>query len=122
MTHSYHLVVVATELVIGMALEMMIRQLYPSASISVVATGLEVLALDDQTRLDLVLSTPNTGVIDSLALTRALRARNDTLPIILISPNRTLEEEANKAGVTLFLYPPELAHQLKMALPELLTP
>jgi CheY-like chemotaxis protein len=121
-TQPYHIIVTANELLIGMVLETTVGQVYPTARISIVTTGLEVLALEDQSRLDLVISTLNAGVIDGLALTRALRARSDILPVIIISGDCTLEVEANEAGVTLFLCQPELVNKLKAALPKLLPP
>ncbi|MCL4301125.1 MAG: response regulator [Anaerolineae bacterium] len=116
----YHIVLVVGRMPLTIALETMVRRLYPTAKVSTVTTGLAALELEDQARLDLVISTPDTGIIDGLELTRTLRARDNTLPIIFLAGNCALEDEANEAGVTRFLCQPELANQLRAALPELL--
>jgi len=122
MSGRYRIIIATEEAVVGPILQVTFSQLYPTAYVSVVPTGLEALMLYDQTGADLVLATENIGIIDSLELTRVLRDQNLDLPLIILSGNCAQALVADKAGVSLFLCCPHVLDKLKLALPQLLTP
>jgi two-component system response regulator FixJ len=68
----------------------------------------------------LIILDKNMPVIDGLELTRTLRARGVSIPIIVMSGNLAIEAEAKKAGATLFLGKPGAYSQLPRLLPDLL--
>jgi len=68
----------------------------------------------------LIISDKNMPVIDGLELTRTLRARGVSIPIIIMSGNSAIEAEAKRAGATLFLDKLGVYSQLPRLLPDLL--
>lgn len=106
----------------GQLLELIIIGVFPLGNISVVPNGREALQLYEQSGADLIISDKNMPLVDGLELTRTLRARGVSIPIIIISGNSAIEKEARKAGATLVLGKPRLYRQLPRILPKLLLP
>jgi len=94
----------------------------PLGHISLVPNGQEALQLYEQFGADLIISDKNMPLVDGLELTRTLRARGVSIPIIIISGNTAIEKEAKKAGATLVLGKPGVYRQLPQLLPKLLLP
>ncbi|MCK6628531.1 MAG: response regulator [Anaerolineae bacterium] len=106
----------------GQLLELIIIGVCPLGHISLVPNGQEALQLYEQFGADLIISDKNMPLVDGLELTRTLRARGVSIPIIIISGNTAIEKEAKKAGATLVLGKPGVYRQLPQLLPKLLLP
>jgi len=105
---------------VGKLLEFIMIGLYPLGHVSLVLNGQEALQVYEQFGADLIILDKNMPVIDGLELTRTLRARGVSIPIIIMSGNSAIEAEAKKAGATLFLGKPGVYSQLPRLLPDLL--
>lgn len=120
MTPLYRIIIAEDDQMAGKLLEFIMIGLYPLGQISLVVNGQEALRVYEQSGADLLILDKNMPVIDGLELTRTLRARGASIPIIIMSGNSALEAEAKKAGATLFLGKPWVYSQLPQLLPELL--
>ena len=122
MAHLYRIIIAEDDRMAGKLLEIIVIGLCPLGNISLVLNGQEALQLYERSGADLIISDKNMPVVDGLELTRTLRARGVSIPIIVMSGNTAVEAEAKKAGATLFLGKPGVYSQLPQLLPNLLLP
>ena len=120
MEHLYRIIIAEDDRMVGKLLEFIMIGLYPLGHVSLVLNGQEALQVYEQSGADLIILDKNMPVIDGLGLTRTLRARGVSIPIIVMSGNSAIEAEAKKAGATLFLGKPGVYSQLPRLLPDLL--
>jgi CheY-like chemotaxis protein len=120
--HLYRIIIAEDDRMAGKLLEIIVIGLCPLGNISLVLNGQEALRLYEQSGADLIISDKNMPLVDGLELTRTLRARGVSIPIIVMSGNTAVEAEAKKAGATLFLGKPGVYSQLPQLLPNLLLP
>ena len=120
MEHLYRIIIAEDDRMVGKLLEFIMIGLYPLGHVSLVLNGQEALQVYEQSGADLIILDKNMPVIDGLELTRTLRARGVSIPIIVMSGNSAIEAEAKKAGATLFLGKPGVYSQLPRLLPDLL--
>ena len=120
MEHLYRIIIAEDDRMVGKLLEFIMIGLYPLGHVSLVLNGQEALQVYEQFGADLIILDKNMPVIDGLELTRTLRARGVSIPIIIISGNSAIEAEAKRAGATLFLGKPGVYSQLPRLLPDLL--
>ena len=120
MEHLYRIIIAEDDRMVGKLLEFIMIGLYPLGHVSLVLNGQEALQVYEQSGADLIILDKNMPVIDGLELTRTLRARGVSIPIIIMSGNSAIEAEAKKAGATLFLGKPGVYSQLPRLLPDLL--
>jgi CheY-like chemotaxis protein len=118
--HLYRIIIAEDDRMAGKLLEIIVIGLCPLGNISLVLNGQEALRLYEQSGADLIISDKNMPLVDGLELTRTLRARGVSIPIIVMSGNTAVEAEAKKAGATLFLGKPGVYSQLPQLLPNLL--
>jgi len=120
MEHLYRIIIAEEDQMVGKLLEFIMIGLYPLGHVSLVLNGQEALQVYEQSGADLIISDKNMPVIDGLELTRTLRARGVSIPIIIMSGNSAIEAEAKRAGATLFLDKLGVYSQLPRLLPDLL--
>jgi CheY-like chemotaxis protein len=98
-----------------------VARTYPAVTMSVVTNGLDALLIYDQQGADLLITNNDMPGLRGLSLVEALRVlRSASLPILMISADRTIEERALALGVNLFLVKPFTLAQLAAALTKLL--
>ncbi|MCL4302887.1 MAG: response regulator [Anaerolineae bacterium] len=120
MAQRYRIIIAEDDRMAGKLLEIIMIGLYPLGHVSLVLNGQEALQVYERHGADLIILDKNMPVIDGLELTRILRARGVSIPIIVMSGNAALEAEAKKAGATLFVGKPGIYTQLPRLLPNLL--
>ncbi len=120
MEHLYRIIIAEDDRMVGKLLEFIMIGLCPLGHVSLVLNGQEALQVYEQFGADLIILDKNMPVIDGLELTRTLRARGVSIPIIVMSGNLAIEAEAKKAGATLVLGKPGVYSQLPRLLPDLL--
>lgn len=114
-------VVNESELLLGMILEIKIKQSYPTATILLAADGQGAFQLFERSRANLIISVEKRGELPDFQLTRTLRLRDSNVPIITISPDPGVAAAAAEAGSTLFLSGPNLIAELEEELGLLLS-
>jgi CheY-like chemotaxis protein len=122
MKHLYRIIIAEDDRLAGKLLQMIMIGLYPLGHVSLVLNGQEALQVYEQSGADLMILDKNMPFIDGLELTRTLRARGVSIPIIVMSGDPAIEAEAKKAGATLFVAKPGVYTQLPRLLPNLLVP
>jgi CheY-like chemotaxis protein len=75
----------------------------PFTEILGVNNGQQALEAYEETRTDLIISDHEMPVMDGSKLTRTLRSRGATIPIIITSGNSFVSDQAYNAGATLFV-------------------
>lgn len=121
MVTTYHIIVTDdTDSVRGIITRIIART-YPSVRISAVADGADALAVFDHEGADLIITNNEMRRMGGIELIRAVRLRNDRIPIVMVSGNHSVQDDAFAAGVTLFVEKPfstaELIRILQSLLP-----
>ncbi|MFP4436961.1 MAG: response regulator transcription factor [Chloroflexaceae bacterium] len=106
MRSSRHVLIADDDDGVRALLARIVVRIYPAISVSAVNDGTEALLLYGQHGADLLLTNFNMPIMDGLDLVRALRTRGETLPIIMISAEPGIEQQALSIGVTRFLLKP----------------
>jgi CheY-like chemotaxis protein len=119
MEQPYRIIIAEDNRMAGKLLEIIMIGLFPLGNISLVLNGQEALQLYERCGADLIILDKNMPGIDGLEVTRTLRARGISIPIIVMSGNWAIEAEAKRAGATLFLRKPGVYSQLPKLLPRL---
>lgn len=84
-------------------LHRMIEQLYPNSSISMFSNAADALAHIRDTGTDILITNHGMGEMTGTDLIRTLRAQKVDIPIIMISGNPEVREEAREAGANAFI-------------------
>jgi CheY-like chemotaxis protein len=100
----------------------MCSRLYPTATVTAVRNGAEALAAIQGQPVDLLVTNANMPIMHGLELIRALRARQNSIPILLLSADERLAEPGLAAGADRFLLKPPTLDELRQTLTELLPP
>jgi two-component system chemotaxis response regulator CheY len=76
--------------------------------IAEVADGIEALDLLEGIRVDLIITDCQMPRLDGMSLTRTLRARQCTIPIVMVSGHTdpAIVAQAHRAGVNAFFHKP----------------
>jgi two-component system, NtrC family, response regulator AtoC len=119
---SYHVIIADDDAGIRAVLAHIVQQTYPDATVSAIADGLAALHIYDQQGADLVLTNYMMPRMSGLALIAALRTRNPTMPIIMISGEVAQASAALAAGASQFLSKPFTRTQLVQVLISVLPP
>ena len=99
-----------------------VARLYPAVTISAVNDGLDALQRYEQQGADLLIADYDMPRLNGLDLVRTLRARQVTIPIVMVSALPTSEQQALAAGATRFVVKPFSISQLTQILTTLLPP
>jgi CheY-like chemotaxis protein len=120
-TQPYHVIIADDDATVRAVLTRIVKRTYPAVIVSAVPDGLDALLVYDQQGADLVITNQTMRQLYGLDLIAALRARQATIPIILISGDSTHEQPALTVGATLFVAKPfnriDLVQQLTRLLP-----
>lgn len=120
---AYHIVIADDDAGIRDILTRVVGRIYPAATISTVADGLDALQIADQQRVDLLITNQHMPTMSGLSLVETLRVlRKATLPIVMISANVAIEPQARQLGVTEFLVKPFTIAALTRIVTRLLPP
>ena len=122
MGQPVHVIIADDEDGVRAVLVHLIRQTYPSATISAFSDGLAALTAYDQHYADLVITNQSMPQMSGLDLITALRTRTTTLPIIMVSGDFFHEQAALAAGATAFVAKPFTRAQLAQTLRRVLPP
>lgn len=98
-----------------------VARTYPACRISALSDGAAALAIAVNQGADLLIATYHLSSINGLQLARALRSRQQAVPILLLSSD-PIEAVALGAGANSFLQKPFALAQIERALGELLPP
>jgi CheY-like chemotaxis protein len=85
---------------------------YPAATVAEADNGQAALASYEATGADLIITDIQMPILDGTALTAAIRTRNGTLPIIVVSGTPDGEALARLAGASRYLHKSALSRQL----------
>jgi two-component system, NarL family, capsular synthesis sensor histidine kinase RcsC len=83
-----------------------VTRMYPTCTITAIANGAEALAVFDERGADVLITGYQMPIMTGLALTQALRARQTTIPILVVSMNTAIAEAVLHAGANRFLPKP----------------
>jgi two-component system chemotaxis response regulator CheY len=122
MSPSYHFIIAEDDDAMRAVIARIVVQTYPSVSISAVKDGSEALIIFGQRGADFVITNYDMPIMNGLDLIRALRARSVTIPIMMVSGDAVVEQQALAAGVSSFVTKPFRVAQLTQALTSFLTP
>ncbi len=106
MRSSRHILIADDDDGVRALLARIVVRLYPTISISAVNDGTDALVLYGQYGADLLLTNFDMPLLNGLDLIRALRIRGETLPIIMISAQPEIEQQALTMGATRFIVKP----------------
>jgi CheY-like chemotaxis protein len=120
MTDPYYIIVADNNPLRRSLLQLTIKDSYPSAYVFLVANGPAALQISEHSRADLIIAGKDVNLMDGLTLTRALRARGITAPVIITADDFSEEKEVKEAGATLLMSKTGIINELASVLPTLL--
>jgi CheY-like chemotaxis protein len=83
-----------------------VARIYPTAQLTIVPNGAAALAAFGTHPADLIITNARMPVLMGLDLVRTLRARHETVPILVLSADERLGPDALAAGADRFLAKP----------------
>lgn len=119
---AYHIIVADPTDVVRELLVRVLVSIYPRSDISSVPDGAQALQVYNQRGADLLITSYTLPAISGLDLVRMLRARQATLPILLLAADASIEAVALLAGATVFLVKPFDVTNLRRVVTSLLAP
>ena len=122
MAQPYRVIIAEDDVGVRAVITQIVKQTYPAATVSAVPDGLGALLVYDQQGADLVITSQTLRYLSGLDLIAALRARQATMPIILVSGDSGHAQPAMAAGATLFVAKPFTRAHLVQQLTRLLPP
>jgi CheY-like chemotaxis protein len=103
MQQSYTIIIAEDDAALATMLTRLILRRYPTAVVQTFGNGQDALDAYDHTGADLLFVNYGMPDLDGLTMTRLLRARGDTVPIIGMSGNPLLHDEYLAAGAMAFV-------------------
>lgn len=122
MQSSYHIIIADDEDDMRSLMARVVVRTYPSVTISAVQDGVDALMVYGQRGADMLITNYDMPLMDGLALVRALRARQVTIPIVMVSGDAGIAQQALAAGITQFVVKPFTIVQFAQILTNLLAP
>jgi two-component system, OmpR family, response regulator len=122
MSPPYHIIVADDDASVRALIVRVVALTYPSAVISAAVDGREALKIYEQQGADLLITNNAMPHLNGLDLVRTLRARQVTIPIVMVSAMPTQAVDAFAAGVTHFLPKPFTPAELIQVITSLLPP
>jgi CheY-like chemotaxis protein len=114
------ILVVDDESSLRLLVRLLVLHSYPNAVITEAQNGQLALASYETQGADLIITDIHMPMLDGIALTTAIRARNSVLPIIVVSGAVDGEALAHLAGASRYLSKSILATRLPHVLADLL--
>jgi CheY-like chemotaxis protein len=117
---SIHILIVDDDLSHRALMRLLVLHSYPNIIITEARDGRAALASYDAEGADVIITDINMPILDGIALTAAVRARNSSLPIIVLSSIADGEALAHQAGASRYLNKAVLMTQLPQVLADIL--
>ena len=114
------ILVVDDETSLRLLVRLLVLQSYPTAIVAEAQNGQVALTHYEVQGADLIITDIQMPVLDGIALTAAIRARNNALPIVVISGAVDGETLAGHAGASRYVSKSVLAKKLPGVLADLL--
>lgn len=115
-----HILIVDDDCSQRMLMRLLVLLSYPTAIVAEAPDGQTALASYETDGADLIITDIQMPILDGIALTNAVRARNRVLPIIVVSGASDGEAQACDAGASRYLSKAVLAAQLPQVLADVL--
>lgn len=122
MRSSRHIIIADDDDGIRALLARIIVRLYPVIAISAVNDGVDALAAYARHPADLLITNLDMPRMNGLDLVSTLRTGQAPLPIVMVSADISIEQQALAAGVNRFVAKPFRINQISKAVTELLPP
>lgn len=122
MRPPYHIIIADDDDGIRAVVARVVVRLYANVYVSAVRDGADALMVYGQRGADLVITNNDMPHLNGLDLVHILRSRQVTIPIVMISGDVGIEQQALATGVTEFLAKPFSVTQLAQVLTRLLAP
>ena len=103
MTETYRVIVVEDDPSLAVLLERLLQRRYPRIDVATYWSGQEALVAYDLQKANVLLVDHGVAHLDGLTLTKQLRARGDSVPIIGISGDPSMRDHFLAAGATAFV-------------------
>lgn len=117
----YHIIIADDTNSVRGLIARVVARTYAAVQIAAVADGRDALTLFEREGADLIITNNEMVSMSGLQLITELRSRQATLPIIMISGNTRIEQQARLAGASAFIPKPfsmvTLMQVLKLLLP-----
>ena len=113
---GYQIIIAEDEQILAALLTRLILRHYSTASIQTFGNGLEAFAAYDAAGADLLLVDHGIPGMDGPTLVRTVRARGDSVPIIGMSGDSSVQDAYLAAGATAFIDAANMIAQLPMLL------
>lgn len=114
---NWHFIIVDEDEEVRQSLRGAIERCCSTARVFDAGNGHEALKLFESHGADLMIVDHQVPLLDGLSFIRFLRAQGVTIPIILTSPNLTIEKLSAEAGATRFVEKRQLLNSLDSLLP-----
>jgi len=101
-------------------MRIIILHFFPAAIVTEAPDGQSALAAYEADGTDAIITDIHMPIMNGVALTRAIRSRNSTIPIIVVSSAPDSEALARQAGASDFLAKAALLTHLPQILTEIL--
>jgi CheY-like chemotaxis protein len=119
MPSAPHILIVEDHAAVRELLTTIVARMYPTCTLTAVASGVEALAVYHARGADLVITDYAMPGMTGLALVQTLRAQQATIPILVISMNTAIAEVVLQAGANRFLPKPFSLTELQQILIDL---
>ncbi len=120
MRHLRHIIIAVTDYAVRTLARRTIFRTCSAVTVSAVGSAHDALKAYERVGADLIITNHELPDMDGVVLTRAIRTRDTTTPIVLLADDATIEPQARRAGVTQFLEKPGHMQQLRDIIVQLL--
>ncbi len=118
---SYHVIIADDDDTVRSLVARLIVRLYANISITAVSDGVDALMIYGQRGSDMLITNFDMPMMNGIVLTQVLRSRQATMPIVMLSADDSIEQQALMAGVTHFLLKPFGIQQFDQIVSSVLT-
>jgi CheY-like chemotaxis protein len=115
-----HILIVEDDRSQRLLMRLLVLHNYPTAIVTEARDGRAALVSYEAEGADLIITDINMPLLDGIALTATIRARNNSLPIIVLSDAVDSEAQARQAGASRYLSKATLMTQLPQVLADVL--
>lgn len=122
MEPSYHIIIADDDTITCKFMTKIVEVTYPTASISPACDGAEALHIYGQRGADLLILDYSMPAMNGIDLARALRSARATLPIIMLSGDLNVAQQALAVGINVFISKPVRLSEFTEAATRLLPP
>jgi CheY-like chemotaxis protein len=120
MRYLRHIIIAAADYAVRTVVRRLIFRTFSAVTVSAVGNGHDALSAYERVGADVIIANHEPPDLDGVALTRFIRARDTTTPIVLLADDATIKQQARRAGVTQVVEKPGHMEQLPDILMQLL--